>query len=70
MGYLGDSGTGDQNFFGMTQPEPLRIAQLLGLPPEAASVGDPGEHTYMLEMWVSPQDLFRPCPDTDMGFRL
>lgn len=55
-----------KNFFGMTQPEPLRIAQLLGLPPEAASVGDPGEHTYMLEMWVSPQDLFRPCPDTEI----
>ena len=55
-----------KNFFGMTQPEPLRIAQLLGLPPEAANEGDPGEYRYMLEMWVSPQDLFRPCPDTEI----
>lgn len=55
-----------KNFFGMTQPEPLRIAQLLGLPPEAASEGDPGEYKYMLEMWVSPHDLFRPCPDAEI----
>jgi len=56
-----------RNFFGVTRPEPLRIAQLLGLPPEAAVAGAPGEYKYMLEMWVSPQDLFRPCPDTEIS---
>lgn len=56
-----------KNFFGLVRPEPLRIAQLLGLPPTAATVGDAGEYKYMLEMWVSPQDLFRPCPDTEIS---
>ncbi|OGU06762.1 MAG: hypothetical protein A2X82_08390 [Geobacteraceae bacterium GWC2_55_20] len=56
-----------RNFFGVTRPEPLRIAQLLGLPPEYAVAGDPKEAKYMLELWVSPQDLFRPCPDTEIS---
>lgn len=56
-----------RNFFGVTRPEPLRIAQLLGLPPEYAVVGDAKEAKYMLEMWVSPSDLFRPCPDTEIS---
>lgn len=56
-----------KNFFGMTQPEPLRIAQLLGLPPESAMVGNPKESKYMLEMWVAQKDLFRPCPDTEIS---
>lgn len=56
-----------KNFFGITRPESLRIAQLLGLPPEAATAGNPNEYTYMLEMWVSPKDLFRPCPDTEIS---
>lgn len=56
-----------KNFFGATRPESLRIAQLLGLPPEAALKGNPKEYTYMLEMWVSPHDLFRPCPDTEIS---
>lgn len=56
-----------RNFFGVIRPEPLRIAQLLGLPPEYAVAGDPKEAKYMLEMWVSPQDLFRPCPDTEIS---
>ncbi len=56
-----------RNFFNMVQPEPLRIAQLLGLPPTAATSGGTGEYKYMLEMWVSPQDLFRPCPDTEIS---
>ncbi len=55
-----------KSFFGIARPEPLRIAQLLGLPPEAAVAGSPNEYKYMLEMWVSPQDLFRPCPDTEI----
>lgn len=56
-----------KNFFSVTVPKPLRIAQLLGLPPEYAVAGDPKEAKYMLEMWVSPQDLFRPCPDTEIS---
>lgn len=56
-----------RNFFGITRPQPLRVAQLLGLPPEYAINGDPKEAKYMLEMWVSPKDLFRPCPDTEIS---
>lgn len=56
-----------KKFFGPTVPQPLRIAQLLGLPPTAATAGDPNEYKYMLELWVSPQDLFRPCPDTEIS---
>lgn len=56
-----------RNYFGITVPQPLRIAQLLGLPPEYAAPGDPKEAKYMLELWVSPQDLFRPCPDTEIS---
>jgi len=56
-----------KNYFGGRAPQPLRIAQLLGLPPEAATTGNSGEYKYMLEMWVSPQDLFRPCPDTEIS---
>jgi hypothetical protein len=55
-----------RNFFGITVPKPLRIAQLLGLPPEYAIPGNPIEAKYMLEMWASPKDLFRPCPDTEI----
>jgi len=55
-----------KNFFGTVQPQPLRIAQLLGLPPEYAVPGNPSEAKYMLELWVSPKDLFRPCPDTEI----
>lgn len=56
-----------KNFFGISAPQPLRVAQLLGLPPEAAAEGGSGEYKYMLEMWVSPQDLFRPCPDSEIS---
>lgn len=56
-----------KNFFATTAPEPLRIAQLLGLPPEAAIAGNQKAYKYMLEMWVSPTDLFRPCPDTEIS---
>lgn len=34
----------------------LRLAQLLGLPPH-------DERRRFVEMWVRPDDLFRPCPD-------
>jgi hypothetical protein len=56
-----------KNFFGNVLPQPLRIAQLLGLPPEYAVKGNPSEAKYMLELWVSPKDLFRPCPDTEIS---
>jgi hypothetical protein len=56
-----------KNFFGNFLPQPLRIAQLLGLPPEYAVKGNPSEAKYMLELWVSPKDLFRPCPDTEIS---
>lgn len=56
-----------KNFFANSPPEPLRIAQLLGLPPAAATPGDASEYKYMLELWVAPKDLFRPCPDTEIS---
>lgn len=49
------------------RPEPLRVAQALGLPPEAATPGAASEYKYMVELWVSPRDLFRPCPDTEIS---
>jgi len=39
---------------------PLRLEQLLGLPPEAGK-------TKFAEMWVSPEDLFRPAPDPEVS---
>ena len=48
-------------------PDPMRIAQLLGLPSEAATPGHVNEYKYMLELWVEPRDLFRPCPDTEIS---
>ena len=56
-----------KNFFSAVAPTPLRIAQLLGLPPEAAVAGNPKEYKYILELWVAPTDLFRPCPDTEIS---
>ncbi|MBL0225139.1 MAG: hypothetical protein IPQ16_06050 [Geobacteraceae bacterium] len=50
-------------FFG-TMPQSLRIAQLLGVPPEYAL-----EERSMVELWVSPQDMFRPCPDPEITDR-
>nr|WP_320022312.1 hypothetical protein [uncultured Draconibacterium sp.] len=37
----------------------LRLKQLLGLPPNSV-------YSYFVEMWVSPSDLFRPCPDPEV----
>ncbi|MEE9913830.1 MAG: hypothetical protein K4571_19140 [Deltaproteobacteria bacterium] len=42
-------------------PSPMRIAQLLGLPPTAAQT-----KACFLELWVSPNDLFRPSPDPEV----
>lgn len=50
-------------FLGMT-PQPLRIAQLLGVPPEYAT-----EERSMVELWVAPGDMFRPCPDPEITDR-
>ena len=50
-----------KNFFRGTAHDPLRIAQLLGLPPSDAS-----KKVYMVEFWVSPDDLYRPCPDPEI----
>ncbi len=38
----------------------LRVAQLLGLPQES-------ENSYFAEVWVKPQDLFRPSPDNEIN---
>ena len=37
----------------------LRLEQLLGLPPKNGK-------TKLVEMWVSPENLFRPCPDPEI----
>jgi hypothetical protein len=39
---------------------PLRLEQLLGLPPENGK-------TKFVELWVSPKDLFRPSPDPEVS---
>jgi hypothetical protein len=39
-----------------------RIQQYLGLPPATTSDGT----KYLVELWVSPGDLFRPCPDAEI----
>ena len=40
-------------------PSQLRLQQLLGLPPNV-------QYNYFIEMWVKPEDLFRPCPDMEI----
>ena len=37
-----------------------RLKQLLGLPPDA-------DKQFFVEFWVRPQDLFRPCIDTEVN---
>lgn len=44
------------------RPSPLRIKQLLGLPPDY-------HVTKFVEVWVSPSDLFRPSPDPEITDR-
>jgi hypothetical protein len=53
-----------KNFFQSMPPQSLRIAQLLGVPPEYAA-----EDRSMVELWVSPRDIFRPCPDPEITDR-
>ncbi len=50
-----------KNFFLNRTPDPMRIAQVLGLPPV-----DSARKVCFLEMWVSPEDLFRPAPDPEV----
>lgn len=50
-----------QTFFRTTPLTSMRIAQVLGLPP-----ADAQNKACFLEMWVSPQDLFRPSPDPEI----
>lgn len=38
----------------------LRVAQLLGLPPDS-------KDDYFAEVWVKPQDIFRPSPDNEIN---
>lgn len=37
----------------------LRLKQLLGLPPD-------GNKIYFAEMWVQPDNCYRPCPDPEI----
>ncbi len=52
-----------QNFCSGTEFSPeqltLRLEQVLGLPPEDGK-------TRFVELWVSPNDLFRPSPDPEV----
>ena len=45
--------------FGKKEGLDLRLKQLLGLPPNT-------EKYFFVEFWVRPQDLFRPCPDSEI----
>lgn len=53
-----------KNYFSGMAPSSLRVAQLLGVTPEAAQ-----EDRSFVELWVSPGDLFRPCPDPEITDR-
>ncbi len=46
--------------FGRKEGLDLRLKQLLGLPPNV-------EKNYFVEFWVRPQDLFRPCLDSEIS---
>ena len=47
-----------QPLFPTSENLALRLQQLLGLPPN-------GPERFFLELWVHPDDLFRPCPDNE-----
>jgi hypothetical protein len=48
-----------QNNVGRGANLTLRALQVLGLPPNCSS-------TYFVELWVSPDQLFRPTPDNEI----
>ncbi|MCP3065093.1 hypothetical protein LXT21_40610 [Myxococcus sp. K38C18041901] len=39
-----------------------RVNQYLGLPP----AGESDSGRYIVELWVKPSDMFRPCPDSEI----
>ncbi|MEM6264978.1 MAG: hypothetical protein AAGI38_20875 [Bacteroidota bacterium] len=49
-----------QKSFGRKEGLNLRLEQLLGLPPNAGK-------KFFIEFWVQPQDLFRPCLDSEVS---
>jgi hypothetical protein len=53
-----------KDFFRHSTPSLLRVIQLMGLPPSYATIGSPNEAKYVMELWVYPKDLYRPCPDS------
>jgi hypothetical protein len=53
-----------KNLLGNT-PTLLRVAQALGLPPPSAT--QTLENTCMVELYVSPADLFRPSADPEVS---
>jgi hypothetical protein len=50
---------------GPFQNRPLRMEQLLGLAPNHGKDRQ-GKAREFVELWVSPQDLFRPAPDPEI----
>ena len=44
----------------------IRLAQYLGLPIDSA-IGPYAESRFVVELWVSPDDLFRPCADPEIN---
>ncbi|MBT8232652.1 MAG: hypothetical protein HKO66_09615 [Saprospiraceae bacterium] len=47
-----------KDYFQNSKDPILRLRQLLGLQPFT-------EETIFLQLWVKPEDLFRPCPDSE-----
>lgn len=48
--------------FGKREGLDLRLKQLFGMPPDV-------EKGFFVTFWVKPSDLFRPCPDGEVGDR-
>ncbi|MFT5778074.1 MAG: hypothetical protein ACI837_001022 [Crocinitomicaceae bacterium] len=44
---------------GKTKDVDMRLKQLIGLPPSSV-------YNYFVEFWVKPDDLIRPCPDSEI----
>lgn len=44
----------------LSEENTLRIEQVLGLPPESGNM-------WFAELWVNPEDLFRPSPDPEIN---
>lgn len=48
-----------KNLFTDTASLHLRVAQILGMPPDS-------KNNYFVEFWVYPENLFRPTPDPEI----